>query len=348
MNPSLRVFLCGTSVDLADEREAVLGAIERLGLRRDSMELFGSRTDRPIDVCLQEVRQSDVLVVIVAHMYGTLVPEMGISFSEAEYREGYSGGKPCLIYLKSEDVPTLPKHFEPDAHKRDLLGKYKALLQARHTCSAYKDAATLAVQVIADLSRTKEQIAAGGLTPHVLPSSGPILHTADLAKLQDATVAEVWVYAPYPLETFPHGAHRALRRKVFENLMSGVKYLYFVESEAGVSRIKELLRLMAGESGDATGAIAKLKGQTTVAVLTPSDFLTHYTMHRRAAGEIDVFQSLITPDRNDDIMKLSDERAKHIHALISARMSTMTEAFVDGLRVLRLHAGNDVADNQAS
>lgn len=89
LNPTLRVFLCGTFADLSDERKAVLGAVDRLGLQRGSMELFGARTERPIDVCLREVRQSDVLVVIVAHMYGSLVSDMGISFSEAEYREGY-------------------------------------------------------------------------------------------------------------------------------------------------------------------------------------------------------------------------------------------------------------------
>lgn len=326
----------------------MLGAVERLGLQRGSMELFGAQTDRPIDVCLREVRQSDVLVVMVAHMYGTLVPGEQVSFSEAEYCEGYALGKPCLVYLKSDDVPTLPKYFEPDAQKRDLLGKYKALLKARHTHSSYTDAATLAVQVVSDLARTREQIASGGLTPHALPSSGPILHTVDLARLQNSSLAEVWVYAPHPLEAFPQASHRVLRKQVFDNLMSGVRYLYFVESEAGVSRIHDLLRLMAEESEDVAGTLPRLRSQTTIVVFTPADFLTHYTMHCRSAGALEVFQSLITPDRDDQIMKLSDERAKHIHAVIADRMRTMSESVADGLRVFRTRPGSGGASSNAS
>ncbi len=206
----------------------------------------------------------------------------------------------------------------------------------------------MAVQVVSDLSRAKEQIASGGLTPYALPSSGPILHTAELARLQDSSLSEVWVYAPYPLETFSQEPHRALRKQVFDNLVSGVKYLYFVESEAGVSRIEDLLRLMAAESGEAAGANTRLRAQITIIVFTPVDFLTHYTMHRRTSGALEVFQSLITPDRNDEIIKLSDERANHIHAMISERMNTMNETFSDGIRVLRFRPGGGVAANKAS
>lgn len=323
----------------------MLSAVERLGMQRGSMELFGAQTDRPIDVCLREVRQSDVLVVIVAHMYGTLIPGEQMSFSEAEYREGYSLGKPCLVYMKSDDVPTLPKHFELEAEKQDFLGKYKALLKARHTHSSYTDAATLAVQVVSDLARTREQIASGGLMPNALPASGPILHTSDLARLQDSSLSEVWVYAPYPLERIPQAPHRVLRKQVFDNLMSGVRYLYFVESKGGVSRIEELLQLMAEESGDVAGTLPRLRSQTTIVVFAPVDFLTHYTVHCRSAGTPEVFQSLITPDRNDEIMKLSDERAKHVHAVITDRMNAMSENFADGLRVLRILPGSDGAVN---
>ena len=83
---SFTVFVCSTLSDLSQEREGVLDAIRRLKLQHDSMEFFGARADQPIETCLQEVRASDVLVVIVGHRYGSIVPEFGISYSEAEYR----------------------------------------------------------------------------------------------------------------------------------------------------------------------------------------------------------------------------------------------------------------------
>src|SRR5215213_1159029 len=100
MTTSLTVFVCSTFSDLSAEREAVLDAIRRLQLQHDSMEFFGARAEQPIETCLEEVRRSDVIVVIVGHRYGSIAPDLGISYSEAEYSEGYRLGKPCLIYIR--------------------------------------------------------------------------------------------------------------------------------------------------------------------------------------------------------------------------------------------------------
>jgi hypothetical protein len=92
------IGVCSTFSDLSQEREAVLDAIRRLKLQHDSMEFLGARAEQPIEICLEEVRASDVLVVIVSHRYGSIVPELGISYSEAEYSEGFRLRKPCLVY----------------------------------------------------------------------------------------------------------------------------------------------------------------------------------------------------------------------------------------------------------
>jgi septum formation topological specificity factor MinE len=141
-----------------NEREAVLDAIRKLQHQHYAMEFFGARTDPPIETCLDEVRRSDVLVVIVGHRYGNLVPEMGISFSEAEYREGYRLGKPCLVYLRDENVPILPKFVERDPEKIALLDKFRNVLQTRHTIATFKDFHDLSVSVAADLSRTAQAL----------------------------------------------------------------------------------------------------------------------------------------------------------------------------------------------
>ena len=117
MTPSFTVFVCSTFSDLSNERDGVLDAIRRLQLQHDSMEFFGARAAQPIEICLEEVRASDVLVVIVGHRYGSIVPKLGISYSEAQYEEGYRFKKPCLVYVRSDDVPILPKHMERDPEK---------------------------------------------------------------------------------------------------------------------------------------------------------------------------------------------------------------------------------------
>ncbi|HEX9170176.1 MAG TPA: DUF4062 domain-containing protein, partial [Roseiarcus sp.] len=152
MSASFTMFVCSTFDDLEQEREAVLDAIRRVKQRHKAMEFFGARPGRPIDICLEEVRKSDLLVIIVGEKYGSLAPGMGISFSQAEYEEGFVRlEKPCLVYLRDDDVPILPKYVERDPDKLRLLDDWKQALNARHTVAKFPDWPRLAVQVAADI-----------------------------------------------------------------------------------------------------------------------------------------------------------------------------------------------------
>lgn len=147
------VFICSTSSDLSTERDAVLEVIRKVQLQHNSMELFGARSSLPIETCLEEVRRSDLLIVIVGYKYGTLVPNKAISFSEAEYSEGDRLGKLCLVYLRDEKIPILPIHFECVPQKIRALKSFKERLKERHTVKTFKDANDLAVNVALDLNR---------------------------------------------------------------------------------------------------------------------------------------------------------------------------------------------------
>ena len=151
MSAPFTVFVCSTFDDLEREREGVLDAIRRVQSRHNAMEFFGARPGRPIDVCLDEVRNSDLLVVIVGLKYGSLPPGMGISYSQAEYEEGVRREKPCLVYLRDDDVPILPKYVERDPDKLRLLDGWKQTLNANHTVAKFESWPKLAVQVAADI-----------------------------------------------------------------------------------------------------------------------------------------------------------------------------------------------------
>src|ERR1019366_3780100 len=98
----LRVFLCSTYTDLKAERALVLDAIRRLQLQHSSMEFFGARPDLPINTCLEEVRQSNLILVVVGRRYGSLVPGKDVSYSQAEYEEAVRLGKAVLAYLRDD------------------------------------------------------------------------------------------------------------------------------------------------------------------------------------------------------------------------------------------------------
>jgi hypothetical protein len=158
MRASLKVFVCSTYSDLTEEREAVMNAIRRLQHQHDSMEYFGARPDLPIQTCLKAVRRSDILVVIVGHRYGSMVPETEVSFTEAEYTEGFRLGKPCLVYIRDEEVPILPKYIEKDPNKDLLLNKFKETLTARHTVAFFRNSHDLSSSVTADLSDVAQEL----------------------------------------------------------------------------------------------------------------------------------------------------------------------------------------------
>lgn len=157
-NATLTVFVCGTQLDLADERNGALEAIRRLKLQHDSMEYFGARNDTPIETCLQEVRRSNIIIVIVGMRYGAIVPGMNISYTQAEYDEAYRLKKTCLVYFRDDNVPVLPKYFENNPENFQRLQEFKKTLGQRHTAAKFRDANDLALQVAADLGRTVQTL----------------------------------------------------------------------------------------------------------------------------------------------------------------------------------------------
>lgn len=173
MRRVLSVFLCSTYTDLVAERNAVIDTATRLRIQHDSMELFGARPELPLETCLDAVRRSDLLIVIVGHRYGSIVEEFGISYAEAEYQEGYRLGKPCLVYLRDEDIPVLIRFTERNPENFRAFNRFKDLLRSRHTVALFQHAQDLAVRVAADLTRTIEAIeAAARLDP--IPSGLPV------------------------------------------------------------------------------------------------------------------------------------------------------------------------------
>ena len=133
MKEPANIYLCSTRDDLLEERRLVEEAIRRLHLLPNSMENFGARDNPPIETCLREVQESDILVIIVGHCYGSYVPGMDISYSEAEYNEGYNLKKTCFVYFMSDDVPVLPKYIDQEPKKIAHLKQWKKTLSTRHT-----------------------------------------------------------------------------------------------------------------------------------------------------------------------------------------------------------------------
>src|SRR5258708_954386 len=104
-NPKKAVVFISSTSDLRDERDSVMNALN--GLRDNefvAMEFFGSRSEAPRDVCLQEVHKSDVYVGILGSRYGSIDEVSSVSYTEMEYAAAHSLGLPCFIFVRADEL----------------------------------------------------------------------------------------------------------------------------------------------------------------------------------------------------------------------------------------------------
>ena len=71
----MRIFISSTFVDLRAERDAAAEALRRSQLVPWGMELFVSEPSSPLEVCLEQLRLSDALVLIIGPKAGSLIPD---------------------------------------------------------------------------------------------------------------------------------------------------------------------------------------------------------------------------------------------------------------------------------
>lgn len=81
-------------------REAAVEAIETLGHRAVRAEDFGAAPTTPQQACLDAVRQSDVMVLLIGPAYGA-PQSSGLSATHEEYREARER-KPVLVFVESD------------------------------------------------------------------------------------------------------------------------------------------------------------------------------------------------------------------------------------------------------
>jgi WD40 repeat protein len=110
-----KVFLSSTSRDLTAYREAVHRAIDRLdGFILVKMEDFGARDETARDLCARLVGESQVLVGLLGHYYGSRPSDQAHSFTELEYRAAVASGLPRLMFFAPDDFPIPASLREPD------------------------------------------------------------------------------------------------------------------------------------------------------------------------------------------------------------------------------------------
>ena len=158
----MKVFLSSTAKDLDAYRKVAEDVILKLSQQIDAMEYFGALPGTPSDECERLARESDVIVCILAHRYGS-----GITRREVE--AAHEAGKDVLAWIVSDDflwtgiketdrlgdrnVFSDPAKAEEVRKGVEALGNFKAWLQERFTTDTFTTPEDLGGKIAIALSR---------------------------------------------------------------------------------------------------------------------------------------------------------------------------------------------------
>lgn len=101
---SMRVFISSLISGFGPERQAARRAVETLRYQPIMAEDFGAQPHSPQVACLQGVRDSDLVILILGERYGAIPPGSSLSATHQEYREARAS-KPVLAFVQQGITP---------------------------------------------------------------------------------------------------------------------------------------------------------------------------------------------------------------------------------------------------
>lgn len=127
----VRVFISSRIAAMEALREAAAGAIAALGHTPVRAEDFPASAVSPQRACLDGVRTSEVVILILGASYGA-IQASGLSATHEEYQEAIREGIPVLAFIQEDVVP------EPDQQK--FVGEVRAWTSGTYTAGFRTDA----------------------------------------------------------------------------------------------------------------------------------------------------------------------------------------------------------------
>jgi hypothetical protein len=149
----LKVFLSSTFLDLVDERESVLKALHKKRASTLAMEYFMASPSTPLETALENLRNSDVMILVIGFKAGTLLPDGSAStYTSAEYEEILRLRREPLVFVKQKrrGKQRLPswRNEEDDPDKKAALESFKGRACEKSTPAYFTTPDQLALEVI--------------------------------------------------------------------------------------------------------------------------------------------------------------------------------------------------------
>lgn len=172
----LSIYISSTYSDLAEYRRATHDALRQMGHDVRAMEDYIARDDRPLDVCLRDVRSCELYVGIFGWRYGFVPPHDNpehLSMTQLEFKAARANGVPCLIFMLAEESPWPPSLMDAKTGESDhgsRIDALRATLAETYLASYFGSPQQLASQVgiaVAAHAQQKVAVRAATIAPEV-------------------------------------------------------------------------------------------------------------------------------------------------------------------------------------
>lgn len=201
----MRIFISSLISGFGAFRDAARSAVQSLGHAAVMAEDFGALTTSPQIACMEGVRSSDLVVLILGGDYGSVQGASGVSPTHEEYLEA-RGAKPILMFVQGG--------VEPDARQAKLLddaqgwqtGQFRESFRSANelrekitlaihryelaTAAGPVDPAALISAAAAALPRLDRQNHSGSALLHFSLAAGPSRTVVRPAELEDPALAD--------------------------------------------------------------------------------------------------------------------------------------------------------------
>lgn len=147
------IFVSSTYEDLEGHRQAVFNVLQKLKVAANGMEIFGARSQRPLQTCLEEVAKAKVFIGIIGMRYGSIDADSSKSFVQMEYETACKNDLQILIYLMDEENARISPKLIDCGDGAAKLSDFKADLRNNFTTESFINPDDLSTKVERDLRK---------------------------------------------------------------------------------------------------------------------------------------------------------------------------------------------------
>lgn len=177
-----QVFVSSTYLDLREERRAVVETLLEVDAFPAGMELFPATDDDAWTLIESVIADSDYYLLIVGGKYGSVDPDLDVSYTEREYDAAVRLGKPVMAFLHGDPEHLTVERSETDEGRRKKLAAFRDKVKKAKHVKYWTNADDLAGKVARSWVQFVKRYPAVGWIRADQASSGEQL--AALAKAQ--------------------------------------------------------------------------------------------------------------------------------------------------------------------